>query len=90
MYLITYDIRDDKVRSKFSKFIERFGIRIQYSVFSIVNSRRILSNIKIELDHVFKKMFSQGDSVLIYMVPDDSCISKFGYPEDDEGDLVMR
>ena len=90
MYLVVYDIQNDKLRMQFAKFLERYGIRMQYSVFSVVNSPRILANIKVEIANRFEKRFSQWDSVLVYQVPDDACIAKFGYPVDDDTDLVIR
>ena len=54
------------------------------------NSPRILANIKVELANRFEKRFSQGDSVLVYQVPDNSCVAKFGYHIDDDLDLVIR
>ena len=90
MYLVVYDIQNDKLRTQFAKFLERYGIRMQYSVFSVVNSPRILANIKVEIANRFEKRFSQGDSVLVYQVPDDACVAKFGYPIDDDTDLVIR
>ena len=90
MYLVVYDIQSDKLRTKFAKFLERYGIRMQYSVFSVVNSPRILDNIKVEITNRFEKRFSQEDSVLVYQVPDDSCVAKFGYHVDDGTDLVIR
>ena len=49
MILISYDISDNKLRNKFSKFIKKYGIRIQYSVFEITNSKRMLNNISCEI-----------------------------------------
>jgi len=33
LYLVTYDIDDDKIRNKISKILEGFGVRVQESVF---------------------------------------------------------
>ena len=90
VYLIVYDIQSDKLRTKFAKFLERYGSRIQYSVFSVINSPRTLANIKIEITNQFERRFSQGDSVMIYQIPDNACVAKFGYPVDDDSDLVIR
>lgn len=38
MIIISYDISDDRKRSKFSKYIKRFGHMLQYSVYEIDNS----------------------------------------------------
>lgn len=89
MYLILYDIESDKLRTKFSKFLEKYGRRLQYSVFEIQNSSRILDNIRTEIVNKFEKRFVQGDSVLVYSVPDTACIAKFGYPVNEETDLVV-
>lgn len=45
MIIISYDIKDNKLRTKFSKFIRKFGYRMQYSVYEITNSKHMLNNI---------------------------------------------
>ena len=89
MYLVMYDIQSDKLRTRFSKFLEKYGRRLQYSVFEISNSKRILRSIEIEIETVFEKKFSQGDSVLIYDVGDNACVKRFGYPVNEETTLVI-
>ena len=42
MILISYDIADDKLRARFAKYILKYGHRIQYSVYEIDNSSRII------------------------------------------------
>ena len=37
MLLISYDISNDKIRTKFAKYLSKFGFRLQYSVFEISN-----------------------------------------------------
>ncbi len=90
MFLVMYDIENDKLRTKFAKFLTQYGIRIQFSVFKIENSNRILDNIKVNIQHRFEPKFKQSDSVLIFQIPDTACIAKFGYSVDDEGDLIIR
>ena len=46
--------------------------------------------LKVEIVNRFEKRFSQGDSVIVYQVPDDACVAKFGYHRDDDSDLVIR
>lgn len=89
MYLILYDIESDKLRTRFSKFLEKYGRRLQYSVFEIQNSARILDNIRADIVNKFESRFVQGDSVLIYSIPDASCVGRFGYPVNEESDLVV-
>ena len=45
MTLISYDISNDKLRTKFSKYIRKYGPRIQYSVYEIDNTPRILDTL---------------------------------------------
>lgn len=33
IYVVSYDIADDKMRRKLAKLLEGYGVRIQYSVF---------------------------------------------------------
>lgn len=89
MLLVVYDIHSDKIRTKLAKFLERYGQRIQYSVFELKNSPRIIENIKTELKNKFEKHFTQGESVLIYHIPDNTEITRFGYPVNEESDLVI-
>ena len=89
MLLVIYDIENDKLRTRFSTFLKQFGRRLQYSVFEIQNSPRVLENIRVELKHHYEKKFSQSDSVMIINVPDDSIIDRFGYAKNEESDLLI-
>ena len=55
MIVISYDISNDKLRTRFSKYLSRFGHRIQYSVFEIDNSESFLSTIEIDIKNNFEK-----------------------------------
>lgn len=90
MFIVSYDIEDDKIRTNFSKFLKKYGRRIQYSVFEIKNSQRILENIKSEIEHNFRKRFTNNDSVIIYGMCKtcDSKIVRYGYPVQEERDVV--
>jgi len=91
MLLITYDFASDRTRSKFSKFLEKFGRRVQYSVFEIRNSPRVLTNILKEIDLVYKKKFRNSDSVLIFTICE-GCqkkIRRYGYAENEESDVLV-
>ncbi len=87
--LVTYDISNDKLRTKFSKFLKKFGHRLQYSVFEIRNSDRILTNIQIGIRTHFEKKFDQGDSVIIFDLGARCTRINFGYAANDETDLLM-
>lgn len=68
MLIVSYDFANDKRRAKFSKFLEKYGRRIQYSVFSVRNSTRVLRNIVAEIDAKYKKYFKNTDSIVIFSV----------------------
>ena len=91
MLIVTYDISDDKTRTKFSKFLEKFGRRLQMSVFEISNSERILRLIVCEIENDFSKKFVMTDSVLIFPVCKtcDAKVLRYGRPVQEESDLVM-
>lgn len=89
MFLVVYDIESDHLRSRFAQFLKRYGRRLQYSVFEIANSPRVLENIRIEIKSGYEKKFSQSDSVLIINVPDDAVIDRFGYAKNEESDLLI-
>ncbi len=88
MILLTYDIEDDKLRTRFSKFIMQYGRRVQYSVYEINNSKRVLDIITLELKE-YEKQFSQADSVLIFRMSKSCEVFRFGYPKNEESDFVM-
>ncbi|MDI9337547.1 MAG: CRISPR-associated endonuclease Cas2 [Alphaproteobacteria bacterium] len=89
MVLVSYDISDDKLRTKFSKYLEQYGGRIQYSLFEISNSERVLNNIIVEIKGRFEKKFTQKDSVLIFKLSATCTILRFGYAKNDETDLII-
>lgn len=89
MILLSYDIQDDKLRTKFSKFIKKYGYRIQYSVFEISNSERMLNNIEKEIKNNFEKKFSQSDSIIIIRTSKNCEITKYGYAKNDDSDIIM-
>lgn len=62
LYLITYDISDDKRRKKVSDLLEGYGVRVQYSVFECV----LMKSKYDELRKRLKKRVKEGDSVRFY------------------------
>ena len=88
MIILAYDIRDDKLRTKFSKFLLQYGRRLQYSVYEINNSKRVLELVISKLKHQFEKKFSQNDSVLIFKLTESCEILRYGYAKNEEQDLV--
>jgi CRISPR-associated protein Cas2 len=85
MVIISYDIANDKLRTRFSKYLTQFGHRIQYSVFEIDNSNKLLNNIISDIENQFSKKFSQEDSVYIFKLSSSCEIIRYGYAKNEEG-----
>ncbi|MFN3916991.1 MAG: CRISPR-associated endonuclease Cas2 [Flavobacteriales bacterium] len=64
--IVAYDISKNKTRTQFSKFLEKYGVRVQFSVFEIQNSKRILDIVQNTIEANFSKKFQPGDSVYIF------------------------
>lgn len=68
MLIVSYDIKEDKTRSRFAKLLEKNGaIRLQYSVYEINNTQRILDNLLLLIES-FAKNFTGADSIIIFDV----------------------
>ena len=65
------------------------GHRLQYSVFRIDNSSRIIDNIIQDLKNNFEKKFTQEDSVMIFKLSSSCEIIRFGYAKNDEKDFFI-
>lgn len=89
MIIVSYDISDDKLRIRFAKYLSRFGHRLQYSVFEIDNSPRIVNNIISDLKNQYEKKFSQEDSVIIFKLSSSCEVLRFGYAKNDEKDFLI-
>lgn len=64
--IVAYDISDNKLRTRFSKFLEKYGVRVQFSVFEIKNSTRVLDIVTNGIELKFKHKFEPGDSIYIF------------------------
>ena len=89
MLIVSYDISNDKLRTRFSKFLSRFGYRLQYSVFKIKNSRRIRDNIIAEIEARYSGKFSETDSVILFSLSKKCKTLFYGYAENEERDLIV-
>ena len=89
MVVVSYDISNDKLRTKFAKYLSRFGHRLQYSVFGIDNSEKIVNNIVNDLKNKYEKSFSQEDSVIIFKLSSSCEVLRFGYAKNDEKDFII-
>lgn len=78
MLLISYDIKNSKIRTKFSRMLQKNGaIRLQFSVYEVSNSTRLLDNIKLKIEQEFSSLFNFDDSVVIFKV-NNGDIVKYG------------
>ena len=89
MIIVSYDIADDKLRTRFSKYLLRFGHRIQYSVYEIDNSPKILKNIMSDIENKYKKLFGQMDSVYIFNMSATCDIIRYCYAKNEEKSLMI-
>ena len=89
MLLVSYDISETKVRSKFSKYLQKFGRRIQLSVFEIKNSKRFLNNIILEIENKYKPKFTGADSILVFELGSSPKVHRFGYAANEEEKIVF-
>ena len=89
MIVISYDISDDKLRTHFSKYLCKFGHRIQYSVFEIENSKKILDNILCDIENRYTKRFSDMDSVYIFNLSSSCEVIRYGYAKHEEEDVII-
>lgn len=88
MIIVAYDITSNKTRSQFSKFLEKYGIRVQFSVYEIENSPRVLNIVKTAVEMRFKQKFEQSDSVYLFTTDKSSTI-KYGSASLLDNDLII-
>lgn len=89
MILVAYDIANDKLRTKFANYLSKHGYRLQYSIFQIKNSKRILSLVSSEIENRFEKEFSDTDSIMIFNLSENCKITKYGYAKNDDNTLII-
>lgn len=91
MMIIAYDFTENKIRTKFSKFIQKFGRKLQYSVYEIKNSGRVLQLIINEIELKYKKKFTNADSILIFQTCEGCAkkIRRYGYALNDEKEVLI-
>ena len=89
MIVISYDIANDKKRARFNKYIRKFGHMLQYSVYEIENSERVLNNIMADIENKWLKQFDQTDSVYVFRMSSSCEIRKFGYARNEDQELLI-
>ena len=87
MLVISYDISDTKLRARFAKMLTKNGaIRLQYSVYEVNNTNRVLENLMLKIDQ-FATKFNGGDSVIVFDVSDVK-LKKYGNAIHRDVDIV--
>ena len=66
-FIISYDIKNQKRLAKFSRKVEKIGVRIQYSVFFIRLTKEEMAELALELSEIID---SNEDDVRIYEIED--------------------
>ncbi len=88
MIIVSYDIKNNKIRTKFAKMLRSQGaIRLQFSVYEVNNTQRIIDNIKMNIVEKFSKLFTGADSVMIFDAPN-AKVQKFGNAIHRDQDVV--
>lgn len=89
MLLVSYDISDNKLRTRFSKFLKKFGHRLQYSMYEISNSERILSLIEVKIIQDFSLYFTENDSIMIFHLSKQCKKTYFGYAKHTNEEIIF-
>ena len=63
LYIVTYDIVDDRRRTRLAKALRDFGNRVQYSVFECLMGAKELGKMRERIEHLTDH---EEDSVRIY------------------------
>lgn len=86
--IISYDIADDKLRNRFAKMLTKNGaVRLQFSVYEVNNTSRVINNIIVKIEDVFSKHFSGADSVVVFDIGN-AKIQRFGNAIHRDKDVV--
>lgn len=88
MIIVSYDISDNKLRGRFAKFLMQYGDRLQYSVYEIKNSERILNIITEKIKAEFESLFTGADSVIIFRFTEREVL-RFGHAKHRNEDLLI-
>ena len=83
LYVVAYDIPDDKRRTRVHKILKGFGQWTEFSLFECFLTRKELLQMRAKLD---KYLDSRTDKVRIYLICD-ACMTKIetiGIPEPKE------
>ena len=89
MIIVSYDVSNTKKRTKFMKFLRKFGHRIQFSVYEIQNSPSVLKNVVNEINRCFAEEFEETDSVYLFNLSSSCKIERYGYAAHEDENLII-
>ena len=89
MLIVSYDISNDRARTRFSKFLGKFGFRLQYSVFEIRNTDNVLKNITAEIKNNYINKLTDEDSIVIFDLSETCKKMSFGYARHNDDDFLI-
>lgn len=88
MLVVSYDISNDKLRTKFAKTLSKQGaVRLQFSVYEVNNTQRIRDILKVKIENYYAKKFGGGDSVFIFETDEKKAV-KYGNAIHRDQDLI--
>jgi len=65
LYVVSYDVVDDRRRNKLADFLENFGVRVQYSVFEVELKEK---EYNVMVKGIKKRIKPEEDTVRIYPI----------------------
>jgi CRISPR-associated protein Cas2 len=68
--------------------IKQGAIRLQYSVYEVNNSKRVLDNLIVRLENFYSKKFDGGDSVFIFETDEKKAL-KYGNAIHRDCDMIF-
>ena len=78
MLVVSYDIANNKLRTRFMKMLKKHGaIRLQFSVYEINNTKRIRDILKVQIETRFASQFDGGDSIFVFETDSQTAV-KYG------------
>ena len=82
-YVVAYDIEEDRVRLRISKLLERYGVRVQKSVFECELEEETLQHLKRRLQQELSR--APGGDVRVYRACAGCLEASWGLGEVEEG-----
>lgn len=73
--VVVYDVQSDRQRNKISKYLEKFGVRVNYSVFECMFTPRQLEDMQLKI----QALIDAGEDSVVYYTICRDCYTKTVY-----------